>query len=175
MINFVFVLISFALTYYVSLWFSIFLVFFVINQIYRWYRYNGRPWRKIHYKGMLLAAAAAGYTNGQSHENMLIKLASLLRGSAIPFDISDEEIVAREFDRVKKLYDKPLVKKYMISHKNSDPIKLDPLLDEAFNKIYTVDNKFLMVRIIIASAIEAFYSPDDRAEYVYEVITNNAK
>ena len=36
-------------------------------------------------------------------------------------------------------------------------VKLDPLLDEAFNKIYTVDNKFLMVRIIIASAIEAFY------------------
>jgi hypothetical protein len=175
MINFVFVLISFALTYYISLWFSIFLVFFVINQIYRWYRYNGRPWRKIHYKGMLLAAAAAGYTNGQSQENMLIKLASLLRGSAIPFDISDEEIVAREFDRVKKLYDKASVKKYMILNKGSDPVKLDPLLDEAFKKIYTTDNKPLMIRMIIASAIEAFYSPDDRAEYVYEVITNNAK
>ena len=175
MINFVFVLISFALTYYVSLWFSIFLVFFVINQIYRWYRYNGRPWRKIHYKGMLLAAAAAGYTNGQSHENMLIKLASLLRESGIPFDISDEKILTREIDRVKKLYDKASVKKYMILNKGSDPVKLDPLLDEAFKKIYTTDNKSLMIRMIIASAIETFYSSNDRAEYVYEVITNNAK
>jgi len=94
---------------------------------------------------------------------------------------SPENIVDREDDRIKKFADRPLIKEYfskVFSKKSSleELIDKDVMIENFLNEMQSgikENYKSLMVRLIIAAAIEHTYSPADRGEYLYEYFMGN--
>ena len=85
------------------------------------------------------------------------------------------KVVDLEFNRVRKFYDRALIKEHIISKIKNKSISNDvaeKFLDAIKSGLSTED-KSLMVRMIIASMIESRYSAADRSEYVYEMFSGN--
>lgn len=173
-----------------SYWFAIGLIFFSLLKAYSWHRYNGRPWRKIHYKAMITYSAAAGQEMGMAKSknvdfnlrNSLIAFTEMLSIEGLLPIGSPEKIVDREFDRINKFKDKPLIKEHCIKviFKNSSlekAVDIDLMTEKILNEMQLgikENYNSLMVRLIIAAAIENFYSPADRGEYLYACFNGKA-
>jgi hypothetical protein len=153
----------------------------------KWYRYNGRPWRKVHYKALAIWAGCLAKHNvlvyktdgsPEFNENFDARgaLESLIKNLvAIKlYECKDPKyIVEREFSRVTSFYDKPHLIEYLVKtkkHSLVDACSLVDLISEELN----IKNNSLMVSMIIASVIEAKYSLADRSEYLIEVFGGRA-
>jgi hypothetical protein len=172
------------LTLEVSYWFAIGLIFFSLLKAYSWYRYNGRPWRKIHYKSMVIYAEAAGREMAMAKaknvefnlRKALISFTEMLSIKGFLPLASPEKIVEREFDRIENFKDRSLIKEHCIKvvFKNSSLENLegiDVMTEKILNEMQSgikENYNSLIVRLIIAAAIENIYSSADRGEYLYE-------
>ncbi len=171
------------LSFYVSAWFLVGFCFFCSLKTFGWYRYNGRPWRKVHYKAMLLYSMAAGREAANCKavgrefnlRNTLIEFVKLAKENGFLLSQDATKVVDLEFNRVRKFYDRALIKEHIISKIKNKSISNDvaeKFLDAIKSGLSTED-KSLMVRMIIASMIESRYSAADRSEYVYEMFSGN--
>ena len=177
------------LTLEISYWFGIGLIFFSALKAYGWHRSNGRPWRKIHYKAMIVYSAAAGREMAMAQaknvdfnlRNALIQFTEMLSIKGLLPIGYPEKIVDREFDRIERFKDRPLIKEHFIKvvFKNSPIEKLvdiDVMIENFLNEMQSdikENYNSLMVKLIIAAAIENTYSSSDRGEYLYEYFMGN--
>ena len=147
----------------------------------QWWFYKGRPWRKVHYPMMRAYAHAAGLENAMAHnEGRVFNIKNALRGllnMAKPDWTSDdiEALIEQEFNNCETFKDKTLIRDYAKKkHKNLSDDKLNEILTTLKNH-YNINNKSMMIHLIIAALIEQQYSQADRGEYLYEVSTGIAR
>lgn len=108
--------------------------------------------------------------------NALIAFTEILSINGLLPIGSPEKIVDREFDGIEKFKDRPLIKEHCIKvfFKNSSLEKgaeIDVMTEKILNEMQLgIKGNYnsLMVRLIIAAAIENVYSHSDRGEYLYE-------
>jgi len=144
-----------------------------------WYRYSGRPWRRIHYPMMLAYASAAGLEQGEAQKqgrefNLHNALRNLIR---IPLPHWDDTLIdrfiARELERIEIFSDRDLLIGYVKKKKGYSDIKLEAFALLAQRHFVAPDNG-LIVRMIIAGLIEGKYGESARGEYIFAVLTGRA-
>lgn len=178
MISWILLIIFAVLSYVYSWWFTIGIAVLGFLKLGHWQHYSSRPWRKVHFPMMLAYASASGLESGQAERDgrefkLNSALLNLLKIVNPKVSIGHEELIQREFQRCKAFYDKPLIQQYLMEKKGIDKTKTDSILEKIGHAMQTSDNG-LMVRMVIASVIEEQYSPMDRGEYMFEVISGSA-
>lgn len=178
MISWILLIIFAVLSYVYSWWFTIGIALLGIWKLGRWQHYSSRPWRKVHFPMMLDYASAAGIEQRQAdidgrEFNLNLALLHLLKIINLKVDISHEELIQRELQRCEAFYDKQLIQQYLVEKKGIDKNKTEPIL-EKIGHLMQACNNGLRVRMIIASVIEEKYSPMDRGEYMFEVMSGGA-
>jgi hypothetical protein len=167
-----------VLSYVYSLWFIFGVVVFALWKLNRWYYYSSRPWRKVHFPMMRAYAAASGLEAGQAERegrefNLNTALLNLLKMANPKVSVSHEVLIKREFERCYKFYEEPLIRQYLVEENGIDPSQVTSVLGEIRGRMNT-SNKGLMARMVIASVIEEQFSPQDRGEYLFQVISGKA-
>ncbi len=162
-------------------WWWLGVILIGLYKISRWYYYEGRPWRRIHYPMMRVYAHTAGLETGMANRDgrefdIRNALRALLKSEKSEW--SDEHInsiIEREFINCELFRDGDLIRAY-IKKKNKDisDEKLNAMMTTAKAQ-FTTNDKGLMVRLIVAAVIEEQYSQADRGEYLYEVLAGSAK
>lgn len=146
-----------------------------------WYRYNGRPWRKVHFNAMIFAAEASAHEqlralegNQYSFRNICIEMVKSL--ARIGFDVGvDIEVFV---DRQLAVYQDPyfmehLVVGYMVREKNISSQKASELIRNACNQS-DLNDTYFKLRAVVAGVVESVYSEKDRGEYWFEVLNGKA-
>lgn len=147
----------------------------------RWRFYKGRPWRKIHYSMMRTYAASAGQENGLAERDgrsfdVKRALRKMLEASvgewpsekidaclnAVERSVGDfgedREILAREIkSRHPKVSDDAVIQVLQRAEEQWRP-----------------DNVRLWVELTISEVIRDLYGADQRAEYLYSLLTGEA-
>jgi hypothetical protein len=175
-------LITFLLTaVYQSPWAWIGVALVVLWKWRKWYRYNGRPWRKVHFNAMIFAAAALAREQIRSKQSnqefdfkkMYEDILNCLGG--IGFTISgDVGIFIENCLNGEFLEDnKALALQYMVYKKNINAADALGRINNLYVKIDLNDNYFKL-RSLVAGVIQSQYTLDDKGEYWFEVLNNNA-
>jgi len=167
-----------VLSYAYSWWFIFGVVVLGLWKLNRWYYYSSRPWRKVHFPMMRAYAAASGLEAGQAERegrefNLNAALLNLLKMVNPTISVSHEELILREFERCHAFYDELLIQRYLVEKKGLDPTQVAPVPGKVKESMRTSD-KGLMVRMVIASVIEEQFSPQDRGEYMFQVVSGKA-
>jgi len=167
-----------VLSYSYSWWFIFGVVVLALWKLNRWYYYSSRPWRKVHFPMMRAYAADSGLESGQAQRegrefDLNAALLNLLKMVNPEVSISHEALIEREFVRCQNFYDESLIQEYLAKVKGMDQSHVQPILREIKGAMKTSD-KGLMVRMVIASIIEEQFSPQDRGEYMFQVINGKA-
>lgn len=147
----------------------------------QWYRHNGRPWRKVHFKSMLQYAACLGYEDSKSKaegrpfevKRALQDLVKMARPDWHIIQI--DEFIEREYTRCENYYDASHIRHELvrITKKMPDNSEISQSVDSA-KRTFKTSNDPLMVRMIIAGLIEEQYGPEHRGEYMLNVIRGKA-
>jgi hypothetical protein len=146
-----------------------------------WYRYNGRPWRKVHFNAMIYAAEALAHErlrelkgNEFSYRNVCIEMVRSLKG--LGFDVGEnvEVFVDRQLAEYQDPYFmEHLATGYIVRAKNISSQKANELIKNVCNQNDLNDNYFKL-RAVVAGVVERVYSESDRGEYWYEVLNGKA-
>jgi len=152
-----------------------------LYKIYHWWFYRSRPWRRIHYPVMRTYAAILGAAKGEEESEgkqfNLYEALSELVSAHVP-NMSHEDIrkfLDREFERCRTFADIDLVESHMRKEMPHLDNKLIRETLEKYRPYLNPNDRFTMAKMVIAGLIERGYSEKDRGEYMYEVLTNNAK
>ncbi|MDD3030273.1 MAG: hypothetical protein PHS57_08400 [Alphaproteobacteria bacterium] len=119
------------------------------------------------------AAAAGMESNAAKKEGRefdihnALKLLLKIVNPTTKFD--HESIIQKEYAHSKHFYDRPLVEAHLLKKKGVKKDKIHEFLDMIERAIITTDRGYL-VRLVIASVIEEQFSPEDRGEYMFEVL-----
>ncbi len=150
-------------------------------KVARWYFYDGRPWRRMHYPMMRAYANAAGFETGMANrEGREFDIRNALRVllKSVKPEWSDDDINTRiesEFINCDLFKDDELIRAHILKkNKDISAEKLNGMMASAKAQFNTSD-KGLMVRLIVAAIIEEQYGRADRGEYLYEVLTGTAQ
>lgn len=167
-----------VLSYIYSWWIISGVIVLALWNLNRWHYYSSRPWRKVHFPMMRAYAAASGHESGQAQRegrefDINAALLNLLKTVNPEASISHEALIKREFVRCQNFYDESLIQEYLVKVKGLDPSHVQPILNKVKGGMKTSD-KGLMVRMVIASIIEEQFSPQDRGEYMFQVISGKA-
>ena len=171
----------FLLAIFVTPWAWIGVLLLVLWKWRIWYRYNGRPWRKIHFNAMILASAASGKeTATATMNNLRVDLRNvyvdMIRSfSQVGVHIGEdpEEFIDCQLAILGSPYDQECVINYLMKKKKINHSEAIKLSYRGFADQDLSENYF-QIRAIIAGIIEKQYSSLDRGEYMYEVLMNNA-
>lgn len=147
-----------------------------------WYRYNGRPWRRIHFNAMIYASAAVAREQMRSAQNqeafnfrnMYIDTVKSMGDIGFHIDGDAGEFVDRQLSSLGEDYDENLMIEYLVEKRGlSFGVAYEKAL--AMKSAFESDaDAYLNLRVVIAGLIEGFYTPMDRGEYWFEVLSNNA-
>lgn len=178
MLGWTLLVIFLALSCFYSLWFLFCVAILAIWKLGCWQRYSSRPWRKVHFPMMLAYASASGIEAGNAERegrefsinNALLNLLRIVNPTT---SVSHEEIILREFDRCRVFYDEPLIQQYLVETQGIDKAKIVPVMETIKQSMITSNNG-LMVRMVIAAVIEEQFSPQDRGEYMFQVVSGKA-
>lgn len=178
MIGWILLATSAVLSFTYSWWFMFGVVVLALWKLNRWYYYSSRPWKKVHFPMMRAYAGACGLESGQAQRegrefNLHAALLNLLKMVNPKVSISHEALIEREFMRCQNPYDESLIQEYLAKVKGMDPSHIQPILKSIKGAMNTSD-KGLMVRMVIASIIEEQFSPQDRGEYMFQVLSGKA-
>ena len=181
MISLLLLIVSVALALFVNTWWWLSVGFLTIWIIYQWYRHNGRPWRKIHFKATLLHAACAGYEDAKATaENRDFDteavLNDLVKRSNPDWKSEDIRLfVDREYDRCRDFYDEQHIRHELVRITKKLPMDraINEFIDSAKKTFNTSDNGF-MLRMVIAGLIEDQYGSAQRGEYMLNVLRGKA-
>lgn len=176
-------IISFALlAVFKTPWAWIGFVLLVLLKWRTWYRYNGRPWRKIHFNGMILFSGAVAKeqirsnTNNEEFniENAYIEMVNLFLQSGVIIFEDPKIFIDRQLEIFGSHQDQSSVVDYLIEKKEVDPIKA---LTSTVNYFSSQDlnDSYFKIRAIIAGIIECHYSSYDRGEYLLAIMTGDAR
>lgn len=173
------ILAAFAvLSYNYSWWFIFGVVITALWKLSHWHYYSSRPWKKVHFPMMRAYAAAAGIESGMAERegrefDINAALLNLLKMVNPEVSIAHEALIEREFVRCQNFYDESLIKEYLVKSKGIDQSNAQLILGKIKDSMKASDNG-LMVRMVIASIIEEQFSPQDRGEYMFQVISGKA-
>ena len=149
-----------------------------------WYRYNGRPWRKVHFNAMIFASAAVAREKARStscgepfnqqkmYEEILISLGTI--GFVTPQE--HKYLIDTCLLGIEQKDDESSAMSYMVDIKKmsfSDALENTLNLKKAIELSPQGEN-YLKLRALIASVIEDQYSLKDKNEYWFEVFSNRA-
>jgi len=146
-----------------------------------WYRYNGRPWRKIHFNAMILFAAALGRekANSEHHNiefnvmNSFVDMIKSLSQVGVVISEDPEIFAAAQLIKFGSSEDQSDLIDYLAVKKNIEHVKAIKAVHGYFDAVNLADSHF-QIRAIIAGIIENQYTTQDRAEYINEVMMGNA-
>lgn len=177
-----FLVICLAIALLINPWAWLVVALAVLWQWRIWQRYRSRPWRKIHFRAMLYGQAAMAKEERRAnlhqqpfhyprvYQDMLQSLAA----DGISSAHDPQEFIAKQLA-------------WFESEQKSQHVVLDYLLRkqdihhvDALEKIlqmyakHQFSHNYFKIRAIIAGLIAERYSQDDKAEYWFEVLNNNA-
>jgi hypothetical protein len=177
-----FLLIAFILTAIFQFpWAWIGVVLVVIWKWRKWYRYNGRPWRKVHFNAMIFAAAAIAREQLRSKHSsdefdfkkMYADILNSLGGIGFTLPGDADNFIENCLNGKYLEDNKALALQYMVYQKKMDPTDALGRINNLYEKIDLNDN-FFRLRSLVAGVIHSQYSLDDKGEYWFEVMNNNA-
>ena len=140
---------------------------------YKFYTYNGSPWRRLHFRGMLLYAECAGKEIGQSGiEGRTFNLINACRDMALLMCGNEKELFVRamieELVKEKGDYFAQLMESYhtMVLPKAT--------AEQVSNIIETVRKIDFCPQLVIGNIIENTYGSEEAARYAVAVVTRQA-
>jgi len=164
-----------------SYWFLMIVALLGIWKVSRFWFYESKPWRRIHYPAIKLYSSIAGSEVAKAEmENIGFNFNHVLFSFIVSLrpDWDSNEVMSfidREITRSKDFEDRGLIKKYFLEkNRNVSESQIDNALDEFWSKI-DPPNRAWVIRVIVAGIIENQYGEKARGEYLYEVMVGNAK
>lgn len=168
--------------YLYSYWFFLVTAVLCLIKLHKWYYYRSRPWRIVHFQMMRAYAKACGIEASDSQQNsrdFIFKNAVVLMLDLInpvKLNLSHEQIFDLEQHRLSTQHDIELISDYL-KVKGHSQRDIESTINEISKDILSADvihTKELIVRMVIASVIEAQFSKMDRGEYMYNVFIGKA-
>ena len=166
---------------FINPWAWIAVLLLVLWKARIWYRYNGRPWRKIHFNAMIFFAAALGreQANSEHHNiefnvmNAYVDMIESFGQIGIVIDEDPAIFATSQLIRFGSPDDQSDLIDYLADVKKVEHVKAIKAVFDYFKKVNLADPHF-QIRAIIAGIIENQYTILDRAEYLNEVMMGNA-
>jgi hypothetical protein len=165
---------------FVNAWWAIGSFILIVWKAHCWFRYNSRPWRRIHFPMMMLFASAIGRENARAameNREYLVEnaLSDLIKSVYPQWTLPQiEGFIIAEFTKHENFTDADLIRQYIL-------LKNPKVTQEGIEKVidfmrqhYNNFDNALKVRMIIAGVIEDKYGPDQRGEYMFEIIMEKA-
>ncbi len=140
---------------------------------YKFYTYNGSPWRRLHFRGMLLYAECVGKEAGRARiEGRTFNLMNVCRDMALLMCGIEKELFVRamieELVKEKGDYFAQLVESYRA-------MVLPKAMDEQISNIVETVRKIdFCPQLVIGNIIENTYGGEEAARYVVAVVTRQA-
>lgn len=181
MITWALIVISIFLSLVHSWWWLIAVFLFSAFKAYKWYFYQSRPWRKIHYPAYRYYAAAAALESAEADDagrefqvrNALIKLLEMVQPNWDKEKIT--LFVDTSISKCKSFVDKDLIhESFKKKYENITDADIDKFMSSINEERLLEDNSWI-VRIAVAEMIEQQFSIEDRGEYLVESLLGNAK
>lgn len=168
--------------YLYSYWFFSASIVLSLFKLHKWYYYRSRPWRIVHFQMMRTYAKACGIEMNESQnnsrefifKNAVVLMLDLL--NPVKLGLTHEQIFDQEQQRLSTQYDTKLISDYLKSKGHSQE-DIDSTISAIRKDIVSADEihtKELIVRMVVASVIEAQFSKMDRGEYMYNVYIGKA-
>ncbi|SOB75533.1 hypothetical protein SAMN04488490_1140 [Marinobacter sp. LV10R510-11A] len=182
MLSFLLLIGSITAGFIYSSWFFIASLCILFYKLHKWYYYQSKPWRIVHFPMMRSYAQACGIVQNEADQNnkdfqfkkAVILMLDLL--NPVKLDLSHEQIVEQECMRLSSFYDKRLIRNHL-KKSNIEEDKIDSILHSIKNRIDTADNNYinyLTVRMVIASVLASQFDEDARGEYVFNIFNGRA-
>jgi hypothetical protein len=172
-----------ALALLINPWAWLGVIFASLWQWRIWQRYYSRPWRRVHFPAMLQGQVAMAKEEQRANLHQQPFNYNRVYRKLIQSLASQEGIVSKQDP--KELIDKQLA--WLESEQKSQYLMLDYLLRtqgiqhvDALEQIlqmyakHQFSHNYFKLRAIIAGLIEECYGLDDKTEYWFEVLNNNA-
>ncbi len=151
---------------------SVLLTFVTCYMLYQIWKYNGSPWRRIHFRAMLLYAHAAGIESYLAErEKRSFQTGNACQSLANYYIV--DEVDAYSTISILDMFGGKHVADALINHKRElFPQINEELFKDMINHLYSLK---LCPQIVIAKIIDQTYGEKETAKYAYALLTGDAK
>lgn len=174
---------SIAAAIFYSSWAWLAAFVLIVWKAHIWFHYKNKPWKRVHYRMMRAQAGALGIEANSSKQeerefsmqNALVLMLDMI--DPVKLSLSNENTVYQAAMYFESGHDLELVRKLYLPNKYS-PSQADEIsnsIAEHLAGASEADEKFFVSCTTIAAIVEAQFSLQDRAEYMFNVFTGRAR